>query len=207
MVYRTLVCFLPLALLLFSASCSQPRTEAVERTDEYGYIEKFERRLEDFAKEGSYRKLKADGTLVEEAQYRHDTLDGSRILYYDNGDTSIVENYRSGQFDGPYRRYHENGQLQQAGQYAHNELVGEWTSYYDNGQIREIVQFKNNLENGPFIEYYPNGKLKAEGQYLDGDNEHGELKLYNESGTLIRTMKCERGRCQTTWAANDPANR
>jgi antitoxin component YwqK of YwqJK toxin-antitoxin module len=203
MIYRLSFCFLLLAFLLFSVSCSQPRTERVERTDEYGYLETFERRLEDFAKEGHYRKTKPDGTLVEEAHYQHDTLHGIRVLYYDSGDTSIVESYRAGLFDGPYRRYHDNGQLQQSGQYARNELVGTWTSYYDNGQIREIVQFENNLENGPFIEYYANGKLKAEGTYLDGDNEHGPLKLYNEAGELVRTMNCERGRCQTTWAAED----
>ncbi|RMF04031.1 MAG: toxin-antitoxin system YwqK family antitoxin [Bacteroidetes bacterium] len=186
---------------LLLSGCSQPRTEKVERTDEYGYLESYERRLEDFAKEGLYRKMKPDGTVVEEAYYRHDTLHGIRILYHDNGDTSVVEHYHAGRFDGPYRRYHENGKLQQVGQYEDNALAGVWTTYYANGQVREVVNFANNQENGPFVEYYPNGQLKAEGQYLDGDNEDGELKLYNEAGKLVRIMDCDKGRCKTRWKA------
>ena len=80
-------------------------------------------------------------------------------------------------------------------------MTGKWKGYYDNGALKEEVIFVNNQENGPFIEYYPNGKLKAEGTYLEGDYEQGELKLYNESGELIRRMNCEKGVCKTVWKA------
>ena len=40
---------------------------------------------------------------------------------------------------------------------------------------------------------------KAEGTYIDGDNEQGELKLYDEQGELEKIMQCERGICHTTW--------
>lgn len=187
-------------LLLFLLSC-QPKVsdplEPVEVVDEYGYTEQYFRRSSNYAKEGWYKKLNAQKQIIEEAQYRNDTLDGLRIMYYDSGDTMNVETYRNGLFEGPFRAYHENGKRKTEGQYVANEMVGEWRSYYDSGSLRETVTFSANAENGPFKEYHPNGKIKAEGAYLDGDNEHGELKLYDENGVLERTMLCDRGRCKT----------
>lgn len=185
---------------LFLFSC-QPKVsdplEPIEVLDEYGYTEQYFRRSSNYAKEGWYKKLNAQKQLMEEAHYRNDTLDGLRILYYETGDTMNVETYRDGLFEGPFRAYHENGNRKTEGQYVANEMVGEWRSYYDSGTLRETVTFSNNAENGPFKEYYSNGNIKAEGAYLDGDNEHGELKLYDENGVLERTMRCDRGRCKT----------
>ena len=84
-------------------------------------------------------------------------------------------------------------------------MNGPWLGYHENGQLKERVQFQDNDENGPFVEYHPNGNLAAEGTYKDGDNEDGELKIYDESGALLRTMLCDRGRCRTTWSAEQEA--
>ena len=190
------------ATLMFFPACSGD-TEEVTEQDEFGNTVRYERRKTDFARQGWAYTTAPDGTLVEAAHYVNDTLDGQRILFTETGDTSIVERYRMGAFAGPYRLYHPNGKLKQEGNYVDNKMTGVWKSYHDNGQLREEVLFENNLENGPFVEYHANGKLAAEGAYLDGDSEHGELKLYNEAGELIRTMNCDRGRCTTTWAAEE----
>ncbi|NBC06267.1 MAG: hypothetical protein GVY26_03635 [Bacteroidetes bacterium] len=186
------------ALLLLFSACKS-KMEQVEHVDNYGYTEKYTRDKETYAKEGLYQQFDEKDRLLEEAQYKNDTLHGMRILYYEQGDTQIVEHYQYGRFEGPYRTYYEGGALEQEGQYVDNEMTGYWKRYYENGQLMEKVQFENNIENGPFIEYYENGALKAEGAYLDGDNEHGLLKLYDESGELIRKMECERGICRTVW--------
>ena len=34
---------------------------------------------------------------------------------------------------------------------------------------------------------------------VTGPNEDGILKLYDESGTLYKTMLCDSGKCVTTW--------
>ncbi len=186
-----------LALVLSQACRREAPLEPVETQDEYGYTEKYFRRQSDYAKEGWLRKFNPQNRKVEEAHYRNDTLDGLRILYYDNGDTMTVETYRNGSFEGPFRAYHENRQLKTEGVYKANAMTGIWKSYYPNGVLRESVTFRDNAENGPFIEYHPNGKLKAQGAYLDGDNEHGELKIYDENGALQRTMMCNMGVCRT----------
>ncbi|MEL7219869.1 MAG: toxin-antitoxin system YwqK family antitoxin [Bacteroidota bacterium] len=196
--------FLLLSFLLVT-NCDDG-LETVSEQDEFGNTITYKRRKVDAARQGLAETTDPIGQLIELAHYEADTLHGQRILFYVTGDTNIVENYNMGVFDGPYRAYFEEGILKQEGQYKNNELVGTWRSYHDNGQLKEAVQFANNEENGPFVEYHPDGKLAAEGSYLDGDNEHGELKIYNENGELLRTMMCDKGRCQTTWSADAPEN-
>ncbi len=153
-------------------------------------------------KEGPFKKLDLENNVLESGFYDGDKLHGLRVLYFQNGDTLSVETFDHGIYEGPYISFREDGSLELRGQYIQNEMKGEWERFYPNGQLMEIVTFDHNLENGPFIEYHPNGKLKAEGQYLQGDNEHGELKLYNRNGQLIRIMNCEKGTCRTTWSEN-----
>ena len=186
------------ALLLLFTACKS-KMEQVEHVNSYGYTEKYTRDKETYAKEGLYQQFDEENRLIEEAQYENDTLHGMRVIYFEQGDTQIVEHYQRGRFEGAYRTYYEGGALEQEGQYTDNKMTGFWKRYYPNGQLMEKVQFQNNTENGPFIEYYENGKLKAEGDYLEGDNEHGLLKLYDESGELMRKMECERGICRTVW--------
>ena len=173
--------------------------ETVEKTDPYGNTERYSRRLENYAKEGRYSKMSPEGELIETANYHNDTLHGARVLYYENGDTLIVENYVHGHFVGVYRAYYEGGALELEGSYTANSMEGEWKRYYPNGQLMETVSFQDNQENGPFVEYHENGNLKAEGYYKDGDNEHGLLKVYDAQGELVKTMNCQHGVCRTVW--------
>jgi antitoxin component YwqK of YwqJK toxin-antitoxin module len=174
-----------------------PELDSREQLDEYGYRLQYSTRKGTDIREGQWKRLNADNVIIEEATYRNDTLQGQRVLYYDTGDTLLVEHYEQGLFEGPYRAYYDNRQPKTIGQYRRNEISGQWLSYYPDGTLREEVTFDRNTENGPFNEYHPNGRLKAQGHYLDGDNEHGELKLYDEEGQLIRTMVCDMGRCKT----------
>lgn len=184
--------------LLFFLACSD--ISIVEIKDEEGnIIERYEQNKEDKRKNGAFSRFAATGELLETANYHNDTLNNLRILYYESGDTQIVENYYNGIFEGGYKAYYENGHLELKGKYVKGTMTGQWTRFYKSGKLMEMVTFENNEENGPFIEYYENGQLKAKGNYLDGDNEHGSLELYNELGTLIKKMNCEHGICRTSW--------
>lgn len=199
---RLLTCFTLLSCLALATACDNGLEEVTEQ-DEYGNTVRFERRKTDFARQGWLYVTNPDGVLVEAAQYTADTLDGLRIIFSESGDTSIVEQYSMGSFSGEYRLYHDNGVIKQKGMYVDNVMTGDWETYHDNGQLKERVRFADNMENGPFIEYHRNGNLAAEGAYLDGDYEHGELKIYDENGELQRTMDCDKGRCTTTWKAEE----
>lgn len=197
-----------LSFLLFClcfVACGE-QTEVVENTTEDGNIERYTRLVKDYAKQGKYTLTNTSGVLLEEANYTNDTLDGARILFFENGDTMQVEYYKMGQFEGSYEEYFNGGKLKTSGQYEANAMKGKWTVYYNSGQVKEEVTFEGNEENGPFIEYYRNGNLKAEGAYLNGDFEHGPLSLYNEEGELIRKMECDKGICRTVWLSPKAVN-
>lgn len=174
--------------------------ERVEKVDESGNTLRFNQRLLDGALEGKYERISPQGIKLEEANYQGGQYQGKRVLFFANtGDTMIVETYEKGRFEGPYQLYHPNGKLKMEGQYRDNAMAGQWYQYYDNGALKEVVTFSNNEENGPFKEYHPNGKLSAEGSYLHGDHEHGQLKVYDETGALIKIMECNQGICRTVW--------
>jgi len=190
------------ALLIGAARCTGPQIETVETKDEQGRIERFERRKKDFAKEGLYQKLQADGKLLQEAHYVNDSLDGEFKYFYASGQPESVERYTRGVLNGKYESYYENGQLHVEQTYVNGALQGLSTAYYPNGNLKEKVTLKDNDENGPFKEYYENGVLKTEGQYAPGEEmplEQGELKEYDEQGQLVRIANCTNGVCLTKW--------
>jgi len=188
-------------LLIFSfwalilGSCSN--IEMVEVVDG-DTIERYSIDKKSGQKSGEYQRL-IDNKLVESASYQNDTLHGIRTLYTSTGQKEIEEHYEGGLYHGPYHTFYETGSRKIEGQYLNGTMEGEWKKYYESGQLMESVTMHENNENGPFVEYWESGSLKAEGSYLDGDNEDGELKLYDEDGTLMKIMQCERGICRTTW--------
>jgi antitoxin component YwqK of YwqJK toxin-antitoxin module len=194
---RTL--YLLLLLYLLPGAGCRSDIETVEAPNEFGQLERFERRKKDFAKEGLYQRFHKDGHLLEEARYANDSLHGERKFFFQNGKTERIEHHRKGVFHGKYQQFYETGQIQLEQEFNTGILEGIGTAWYPNGRIKEKVTFKNNEENGPFEEWYENGNIKATGNYLDGDNEHGTLKLYDTLGQLERVLECQRGACRTTW--------
>ncbi len=189
-----------LSLFFASVFCAcTGNVETVEVRNEYGEIERFERRKRDFARHGLYQRFDAQGRLREEAHYLNDTLHGVRTLYYPNGQPEQVENYDHGLHHGPVVLYYEDGKKHLEQTFVRGVLQGISTRWYPNGVLREKVTLRNNEENGPFTEWYENGNLKAQGSYLEGDNEHDTLRLYDPNGQLERIMWCQKGRCRTIW--------
>ena len=173
--------------------------EKVEVRDDAGKItESYTIDKETKKRQGIYHRF-INERLVEESYYKQDTLDGKRYLFDEEGNRIIAETYQAGIYHGPYYSYYPDGSIKIEGQYQAGTMEDVWTKYYASGQLMEKVRMHKNEENGPFIEYHENGNLKAEGSYLNGDNEHGELLLYDESGELERKMECNKGICHTTW--------
>lgn len=190
-----LFCFLVTAM---ASGCSD--VEVVENKDENGaLLEKYARKKDNFDKHGPYQSFYPNGTLYEERNYKNNLLDGESKVYSENGQLDYVEHHKDGKYEGLYQQYHQNGQLSNEGQYVEDAMKGVWKRWFEDGTLREEVMFDANNENGPFKEYHSNGKLKTEGSYLQGDNEQGELLIYDETGELIEKMTCEFGVCGTHW--------
>jgi antitoxin component YwqK of YwqJK toxin-antitoxin module len=189
-------------LLLFIAinvaACQKAPTKIVLDPDNK-YVITYSINKEDSTYQGVYTKVDSNGTLYEKGYYRNDTLSGIRELYYADGQVKVRERYKNGQIDDLYELFHPNGKIELQGYYVNGEMYGMWRKYLDDGSLFEEVMMQQNLENGPFTEYFKDGTIQTEGYYLHGDNEHGLLKLYNESGELYKTMLCDSGRCYTQW--------
>lgn len=148
---------------------------------------------------GLYTKKDTSGLLLETGRMKDGKLNGIRELYYPDGSLKVRERYKAGIIDDLFEYFHPNGQVELLGYYVRGQMYGLWKKYDAEGHLQEEVTMIFNEENGPFKEYHANGKLQAEGAYLHGPNEDGTLKLYDETGTLTKTMLCQSGRCFTTW--------
>lgn len=198
------------SIILIFVGCAKPIEVIKEYDDEDNLIIEYQRRKDDFAKHGWYKRYYPTGELNEEVQYADNKMEGERKIYFKNGDIQVIETRVKDRFEGLYQSFYENGNLEQEGNYKNNAMNGDWKFYYEKGGLREVVPFENNNENGAFKEYHPNGNLKAEGTYQNGNYEVGELKKYDESGTLIAKMNCEIrqvagekfSQCSTTWKAD-----
>lgn len=188
--------FISFFLLVVLTGCRSTELITV-RNDEGVVIEEYSVNKETQERQGEYKAYDDKGKLIEAASYKDGQLQGIRTVYFEDGKTQAIENYEGGEFEGAWIGYYKTGAIELEGNYVNNEMTGIWKRFYPDGKLMEEVSFSENNENGPFKEYYPDGKLKAEGNYLDGDNEHGELKLYDEEGNLERIMDCDRGRCIT----------
>ena len=197
--------FFALFSILFLTTCGNGLVQ-VEQEDQFGNIIKYTKNPKTNAVQGTWVRMSPDKVKLEEAEYNGGTLNGKRTLYFENGKPEVVETYANGTFEGPFQLFYESGQLKQEGTYKNGETIGEWKGYYENGQLKEIVTFAGNLENGPFTEYHENGKLKTEGNYVDGDNEDGVLKEYDDTGTLVTKKECKMGVCQTIWTKDMDEN-
>ncbi len=199
--------FLLLAFLISLTACNQLKT-AENKNADGKLIEKYSYRIKEGkeVREGPYKKFDDQGRLLESGFYKEGLLNGVRKLYRD-GVLESEENRVNDKYEGPFKAYHPNGKIQIEANYQNDVMLGDVKVYYPSGQLKEIVRFADNVEMGPFVEYHENGKMKAEGNYkqLDGAVEDGELKLYDTTGTLVRIMNCELGKCFTKWAKDTTA--
>jgi len=191
---KLLVYLLPFLLL----SCGS-RLKSVSEINDLGYKTTYSVDPETQLKEGLLKVYDANDKLYEEVNYLAGKINGTRTLYYPNGNKEVVENMLAGKYVGLFQSFYESGGVKVEGNYENNIAIGKWKSFYESGKLKDVTNFENNEENGPFIEYYENGNLKAEGNYKDGDNEHGLLLLYDEQGQLEKKMDCNLGRCSTIW--------
>jgi antitoxin component YwqK of YwqJK toxin-antitoxin module len=190
----------PLFLLLLASCIACSGTEQVEEKDPaLGTILTFTVNKETGLKDGPYTKTDSTGVLMEKGFMKAGQQEGFRELYYPDGQVKIRERYKAGALDDLYEYFFPNGQVELKGYYVQGAMYGLWLKYMSTGQLLEEVTMINNEEMGPFREYHPNGRLQAEGAYLNGPNEHGRLRLYDEQGQLQKEMDCRNGRCYTLW--------
>lgn len=160
------------------------------------------------AKYGTYKEYDvATSTLLSERNYKNNKLEGVEKIYFPSGQVDGELTYKNGVHDGVFKYYYEDGTLKQQGSYVKGNIEGTLNSYYPTGTLKEEVAHIEGVTQGAFKEYNEDGSLKAEGEYTSKSGqenlEEGELKMYDETGTLIRKMICKEGQCCTIWTLED----
>ena len=57
------------------------------------------------------------------------------IVYHNNGNVALIENYKNGKEEGEWKLYHENGKLKTIGNYKNGKAEGKWKLYHENGKL------------------------------------------------------------------------
>jgi len=88
--------------------------------------------------------------------------------------------------DGVEEIFYPNGKTKTIGEYKDGKRTGEWLAWYENGVPWSQAHFENGLKNGESIVYYPNGQKRYIG-YYNNDEKTGVWKFFDEQGKLIKT--------------------
>lgn len=191
-----------LSLLIITACKTDPSIKQV-RNEDNQVIESYTFD-ENGLKHGIVKLFDDKGILTEEAEYAHGKMDGYRRIYDADGRMEVEEHYKNDVIDGAYTVFYPNGGVEISADYIDGVMNGTLHRYYESGTIMETVSMVENEENGIFKEYYENGNIQWEGNYVNGENEVGLLKQFDESGELVRKMMCDSlSICQTIWTKEE----
>lgn len=185
-------------IAIIAGGCSQIES-VVNKTPDGVLVERFDRRKDNLTRHGKYESYYPNGQVKEICFFANDTLHGQRTFFFENGVTDFIENYDHGSFEGVFQKFYPSGQLSNEGTYHQNKMSGVWKRWYESGELWEAVHFEDNNENGPYKIYHKNGQVAIEGTFIWGENDHGEVRKYDDNGQLTDRMFCHWGVCATTW--------
>ncbi len=166
-----------------------------------------------------------NGKTKEEYIYkdRDDTLNYTRIIYYESGLQKSCVDYHDGKFNGKIIEYTEKGKkkFEATAEMSHfvglkynyyengnlkslDSLIGKCPNgycccdaitirYYPNGKIHERFIIKNGLFHGPYISFYENGQKESE-RHFENDKEINLSKHWNKYGKLISEVNYKLGK-------------
>lgn len=160
-------------------------------------------------KQGSWKKLDANGTCIYVGQFKDDKPYGL-FTYFDTEGRKMTEmNFRTPSI-AYAKMYFINGFIQAEGKYVNQQKDSLWRFYtdYKNGELlsqetyvngkkegkavvyhpgttspASITYFKNGIEEGAYVEYYLDSTKKEEATYVHGQLE-GKAVWYCPDGKI-----------------------
>jgi len=146
----------------------------------------------------SYKNYYPNGKMEREFN-SIDAMFGEAKIYYDNGQLKSQVKYSQGS-PSKWTDYYRDGKLQYEEKMNKTLDYYEYQKYYyTSGTVQKetVLKDKKKLE-FVFTEYYPSGAVKVKGTKLfikEGNSymDHGEWKYFDESGSVSKTEKYDRG--------------
>ncbi len=139
----------------------------------------------------------------EEFKVKNGILNGTGIVFHNNGLIFSESNYINGKRNGEEKIYYLNGKLNKINTYKNGVKYGKSVSYFENGKIKSESKIKDekviesvtydllgNIESQMFIKNGKNitqtirgGKVFSE-QISSNYDDFEAMKFYNEDGTI-----------------------
>ena len=139
-----------------------------------------------------------NGNVALIENFKNGKQEGEGKLYHENGKLAIIGNYKNGEREGKWKLYRKNGKLEEIGNYKNGKQEGEWKHYHENGELKGIGNYKNGKAEGEWKFYHNNGKLKEIRNYKNG-KEEGERKAYHNNGKLEQIGNFKNGKPEGEW--------
>ena len=146
------------------------------------------------------RQMTSSGYVEIEGYLRNNQKTGQWILYTQEGDVSLINNYVDGKLEGVSLHMAYRNQVDQKSNYRNGILHGPWIGYkfgkiveernYNNGQLdgtvkiydertfklKQEAEYKDGLQDGFFRYYDENGNVTLEYEYKKGEKISGGMK-------------------------------
>ena len=131
-----------------------------------------------------------------------DTLEYTKITYFENGKIKTIVDFHDGHFNGRIIENYQNGNKKFEGTTTFGDFYGSKTNYYEDGKIKEFQKLddeckaQNCLCDGEVIRFYPNGDT----------SEKFTMKSGHINGLLIENLQNKKIRRKETNYLNDIKN-
>ena len=125
--------------------------------------------------------------------YKNGLKDGLYMLFNENGQLLVSENYKENLLNGLFDYFHENGQLHVKGIYKNgNPIDGQLEYFFSNGSIKKRENYKDGKLNGPYESFYEDGTIEIKVNYKDG-KLNGLWEGFHENGTIADKVNIKDG--------------
>tara|TARA_B100000700_G_scaffold331808_1_gene469296 strand:+ start:26481 stop:27428 length:948 start_codon:yes stop_codon:yes gene_type:complete len=158
----------------------------------------------------SLTTLEIDGTMTEVSSKvsKGDSIIVKMTSYHENGEISIIKNYKNGVphgkwlwfneeggrdtlrlykdslLNGKSRAWHVNGEVFYDKEFKNGKKTGVWRSWYDDKKNRSLSEYNEDLLHGTVAEWYSNGVLSKLTHYSEG-KRNGTASKWSPKGKLI----------------------
>jgi antitoxin component YwqK of YwqJK toxin-antitoxin module len=138
--------------------------------------------------------LYSPDSKVEEGVYIDNEKEGVWKKYWPNGTVRSEIHYMKGKPEGPYKVYYANGKLEESGRWKDGKLCDRFQRYHSNGIVKEDFTYDSEgTRQGKQHYYHENGTLAMEVE-MNGGEEHGVQKRYDDRGQLMEERNFDNGK-------------
>jgi len=159
---------------------------------------------------GSWRKVKPDGKMLQEGEYRSGVYfmvnawswEGDKLVtkgegvysgYTDDGESIETGKIAAGLRQGVWVNLSEEGDTLHLANYSAGKLNGRIASYNGEGSLAVEGEAKEGAREGEWKWYHPNSQLESSVIYLHGKKQ-GDQAFFDEDGAIIRTEVYSNGK-------------